>query len=396
MSQPIGPFALANAGGPVYFTPETIAAVELVQTGAVVRPVVWATGGAAAVTLEASELAPLLSACAISGVVFAILLQFSSGLELYINVSTALATWNIEEATQGTTPVTALRDQTGEAWLVLGTAAATAALLASVVPPPSANLSRNPFDGYSSTMTSGARSYSTDADRIITGDDLVTCAALLFNVPAVAPRTWTMPSAADVDAAVALHAAGRPVTLPGSGGRELLIYNFSGFPLTIQDSPSFGSAGGSHVIPNNGTGVILWGQNAFFEQVPGGPLPTAPGYAFMLSAEHLIPTGPVPGQGWAGGIILGDGTIVGSWGGLDLVNPYVPGSGVYEFGFDALPPGWGTLGVVTQFQNPPLQVVTSYLPNAGMGGTVYGDTIPGGAWGDYAFQFVVFPLLVPV
>jgi hypothetical protein len=395
MSQPIGPF-LTPDGTPVYFTPETIAAVELVQVGAVTRPVVWSTGSAAPVTLDNAERIPLFAACSAAGVVFAIFSQFSSGLDLAINVATALATWSLEPANQGATVVTGLRDQTGEAWLVLGSLTDTAATLAAAAPPPSSSTSRNPFDGYSSTVDNLAKVITVDADRTITGDELVRCLALAFIVPAAAPRTWTMPTVAQVDAAIAADSAGRPLSSAGSGAREFFISNASGYDLTLLDSVDLGSTGGSHVIPNNGQARIVWGQPTEAQVDSNPPAPATPGYFFTLSAENTAPTGPINGQGWAGGLILGDGTIVQSWGGLALANPYVPGSGVYEFSFNALPPGWGTVGVVTQFQNPPLQVVTSYLQNGNVGGTVYGDTIPTGAWGDYAFQFVVFPMVAPI
>lgn len=97
-----------------------------------------------------------------------------------------------------------------------------------------------------------------------------------------------------------------------------------------------------------------------------------------------------PGSILALATVLGDGTIPpgGSFGPL-LAGPYLPASGNYSFTVPVLPPG-SLIALVTQLQNPALDIV--FGADCGTPGyvNVSGRTIGGGPWADLAFQLAVF------
>jgi hypothetical protein len=113
--------------------------------------------------------------------------------------------------------------------------------------------------------------------------------------------------------------------------------------------------------------------------------------ANALSAASGQSPGNQNGSVLFAGVVLGNGTIAGGYQapGLSLTaGPYVPGSGVYSFSANGL----GPLSLVitpTQLQGPALQLVLGANQINPQQFEVHGDSIPSGAWGDWAFYLLV-------
>jgi hypothetical protein len=112
--------------------------------------------------------------------------------------------------------------------------------------------------------------------------------------------------------------------------------------------------------------------------------------ANALSAAAGNQPGTGPGSVLFAGAILGNGTIAGGYTapGVSVVPaPYVPGSGVYDFAVNGLGPV-GMVLSVTQIQTPPQQAVLGAAQNGPQSFRVEGESVPAGAWGDWAFYVV--------
>jgi hypothetical protein len=249
---------------------------------------------------------------------------------------------------------------------------------------------RNTYDGYSSSVDNFVSMISPDADRTIDARELLFAGAIVWQGGTYVPRTWTMPTIASMDAAIALANAGKALSLPGSGARSLSIVNPSQAPLTIADS-DMQSFRGSHVIPPGRSALLQWGQASFISIDGGPPSPGAPGYSITITSE-----GAQSGDIWAGGLVSpSNGAVLYGFGGLAPNAPYVPGSGLYGFTFNPLPPGASHI-VLATFVNG-VQAVIAGNPGGPSTCTIVCDSIPSGAWGDStAFELAVVLVAPPI
>lgn len=170
--------------------------------------------------------------------------------------------------------------------------------------------------------------------------------------------------------------------------------------------------GGALPVPQNISGpTLLSGPDAYFRlggsipevslfQLPNDPQPYSTVTYFVGTSTVVVgdpvtvttiltpppfpPGGPQGVIGWA--IVLGNGTIAFSWGAIQA-GPYVAGSGEYHFTTN---PNLGPVGaLVTQYQNPPKEVVFG-VTSPGPGYIdVTGYVIGGGGWGDWAFVVAI-------
>lgn len=114
--------------------------------------------------------------------------------------------------------------------------------------------------------------------------------------------------------------------------------------------------------------------------------------AALVAASGGGGSGNVPGGIIAAVGISGAGVVLGGYlapGVSVAAAPYVPGSGLYSFAIAGTPPGTFYNVQVTGIQVPALQA-TWQADQPGPGQVqVSGDSIPGGAWGDWAFYLLI-------
>jgi hypothetical protein len=113
--------------------------------------------------------------------------------------------------------------------------------------------------------------------------------------------------------------------------------------------------------------------------------------ANALSAAGGFQPGNQPGQVLFAGVVLGNGTIAGGYqapGVSFTAGPYLPASGHYSFSLNGLGPISMCI-TATPTQGPALQETLSAVQVNPTQLEVWGDSIPAGAWGDWAFYLLV-------
>lgn len=276
-------------------------------------------------------------------------------------------------------------------WIVIGTPGGIAAQLTPPPVPPGVVPFRNTFDRYSSDVTMEAFVWTADADRVISPQEVVSSAALIWSpTTPTQRRTWTMPDLASLDAYITGNNLGKKITDPGSGAKTFSIINKSPFALDVVDAPDFHSPFSvGYSIPPGEQGIVTWGHPRQ-TYVDGGPIPTVPGWNMTIGDS-----GARAGTIWAGALVdPSTGNVVPPYvfGGAAAAGGYVPGSGLYAFTFNPpVPAGYQYL-VGVSFNNGGQGVIAGNPGGPGVC-TVICDGI-GAPWAD-AIPFQWWIILVP-